>query len=131
MANNTAPLINVRNLNIFPLTTDSKEATVYGEGEYLAETISLNLTPQLAEGELYADGIQTDSHSAITAFDIALNVRGLDPKQQATLLNYETDANGGVLVTGNPQPKYFGVTFEAERSDGSWEIGRASCRERV
>lgn len=118
---NTAPLINVRNLNIFKLETDTKETTTYGTGEYLAETISLTMTPQVASGELFGDGYQTDSHDATVSVDIALNIRGLDPKQQAKMLNYETDANGMVIVTGSPKPVYWGATFEAERSDGSWE----------
>ena len=118
---NTSPLINVRNFNIHKLTEDTREATTYEAGKHLAEVITLNMTPQLAEGELFADGYQTDSTSAVTAIDISLNVRGLDPAQQAELLGYESNEDGLVTVTGGPRPTYFGATFEAERSDGSWE----------
>lgn len=118
---NTSPLINVRNFNIHKLTGDTSETTTYETGEHLAEIITLTMTPQVIEGELYADGYQTDASSATTAVDIALNVRGLDPAQQAKLLNYETDDSGMVTVTGSPKEVYWGATFEAERSDGSWE----------
>lgn len=116
------PKINVKKLHIHKLKTDTDSANpTYDTAEFLSESIQITVTPKISEGELYADGVMTDSDSSVTSFDIALDIRDLPPSKRAKINNLETDEHGMVVDIANADPVYFGVTFEAERSDGTTE----------
>ncbi len=114
--------IGVRNFHFKELLTDDEDGATYGEPVRIEGLMSVGLSPQVTEGDLYADDILSEYNSAVTAFDITVGTKAFTEKQRAKLLGYPIDSNGKMRVTSNAIAPYFGVTFEAERSDGSYEF---------
>lgn len=113
--------IGVDNLFAFPIIQDDRTGTTYGEAFKIAKTISINVNPQSNEASLYADDTLVEFYSAITAYDISINVDDLTAEVRGKLLGYEPDANGMIVETNEVNAPMLGVAFRSKRSDGRYE----------
>ena len=113
--------IGLRNLHYKILKTEDETGVTYEEAVKIPGLISGTLTPQSAEGELYTDDVLSEYYAGITAFDITLGVKDIPIEDRATLLGYPISADGRMRVTANAEAPFVAVSFEAERTDGSYQ----------
>ena len=113
--------IGVRDLYVHELTTESDTEATYGEPKRVAGLIEIGVSPQTDTAELYADDSLYESVSSLSGYDININVADLTPEQQGLLLGQEVNDSGMVFSSTDLNPPVFGVSFRAERTDGSFE----------
>lgn len=117
-----AKLVGLKEIYIFPITEISTAGVpTYGPAEKLARGIEVTLSPKVAEATLYAGDVLDESVSAITSYDITLNVNHLTLQQQAKLLGNKIDENGLVSYGTDDVAPEFAVAFSAPLSTGSTE----------
>lgn len=114
--------IGVRDLFVHEILTESHENITYGESERIAGLIEVGISPQTDTAELYADDTLHESATALSSYDININVADLTPEQQGKLLGQKVNESGMVYSSTDLAPPSFGVSFRAERSDGSYEF---------
>ena len=100
--------IGLRDLYRAPITIGTSGAEEYGTPVRMAKAISAELSVEVAEAILYADDGADEVVKEFVSGEITLNVNDLLPADLAALLGQKQDADKVV-----------------------YEIGRASCRERV
>lgn len=113
--------IGVDSLFAFPITKDDRTGTTYGPAFKIAKTISINVNPQSNEASLYADDVLVEFYSAVTAYDISINIDDLTAEVKGKLLGYEPDENGMITETNEINAPFLGIAFRSKRSDGSYE----------
>ena len=116
-----ATRIGVDNLWAFPLLTDDEKGVKYGEPFRIAKVIEITINPQVQEASLYADDSLAEYYSAVTAYDVSLNIDDLTPETRGKLLGYEPDENGMIIETNEITAPYVAIAFRSKRSDGSYE----------
>ncbi|MBP1044845.1 phage tail protein [Enterococcus sp. BWM-S5] len=97
---------------------NAAQAPTYKEPIKLAKAIQLTLTPQLAEGNLYADDSIDETETAVTSYDVSLNINDLLPDKEALLLGRQKDSLGGVKATTEDSAPYGALAFRMPRSKG-------------
>lgn len=113
--------IGVRDLYVHELLTETETEATYGDPVRVAGLIEIGVSPQTDTAELYADDGLYESATALTSYDININVADLTPEQQGKLLGQQVNASGMVYSSTDLNPPSFGVSFRAERSDGTFE----------
>ena len=116
-----ATRIGVDNLWAFPLLTDNDAGVTYGEPFRIAKAIEITINPQVQEASLYADDSLAEYYSAVTAYDVTLNIDDLTPEIRGKLLGYEPDENGMIIQTNEITSPAVAIAFRSRRSDGSFE----------
>lgn len=111
--------IGVQQLWAFPIETEVEGALpTYGEPFRIAKAIQVDLTPNVVEGSLDGDDTQIEYETAITRYDISLNIDDLSAKVESELLGKKIDTLGGVSSGVNDEAPYFAVAFRIPRSKG-------------
>ena len=113
--------IGVKDLYAFPIVTDSQLGVEYGDPFKVAKTISITVNPQVQDASLYADDSLVEFFSAITYYDVSINVDDLTAETKGKLLGYEPDENGMIVETNEITAPEVAIAFRAQRSDGSFE----------
>lgn len=112
-------MIGVQQLFAFPITTETEGALpTYGEPFRIAKAIQVDLNPNVVEGSLDGDDSQIEYETAITRYDISLNIDDLSAEVESELLGKKIDTLGGVLSGVNDETPYFAVAFRIPRSKG-------------
>ena len=99
--------IGVKDLYAFPIVTDSELGVEYGDPFKVAKTISISVNPQVQDASLYADDSLVEFYSAITSYDVSINVDDLTAETKGKLLGYEPDENGILRCRGDSMPSAF------------------------
>lgn len=113
--------IGLRDLFAMPIESETAEATTYGEAFRVAKAITLGLTPNVSEAQLYADDGLDESVSSLMGYDLSLNVNNLLPDVESKLLGKKLDAKGGIVTTGDDIAPAFALAWRAQQSDGKFE----------
>lgn len=113
--------IGLKNLHYKLLTFGLEGVPEYGEAVKIPGLIDATLSPQVSEGELYADDTLSEFHASITSFDITLGTKDIPLKDRAALLGYPIGTDGRLRVTSNAKAPLVAITFEAERTDGKYQ----------
>lgn len=113
--------IGVRDLYVHEIIDETETEVGYDESKRIAGLIEVGVTPQTDTAELYADDSLYESVSSLSSYDISINVADLTPEQQGMLLGQEVNEQGMVYSSSDLNAPYFGVSFRAERSDGTFE----------
>lgn len=116
-----ATRIGVSDLYAFILEEDTKAGVAYGDPFRIAKAIEVTINPQVQDASLYADDALSEYYSAVTAFDITLNVDDLTPEVRGKLLGLEPDENGMIVQTNQITAPNVAIAFRSKRSDGSYE----------
>lgn len=114
--------IGLRNFYYKLLKTDDENGVTYETPVRIHGLREASLTPQTAEADLYADDGLYEYSATVTGFDITIGLADIPYEDRAKLLGYPIDENGRLTVTGNAIAPWVGITFEAERSDGSYDF---------
>lgn len=113
--------IGVRDLFVHEILDETHESITYDTSVRIAGLIEVGISPQTDTAELYADDTLHESATALSSYDININVADLTPEQQGKLLGQKVDEDGRVFSSTDLAPPHFGVSFKAERSDGTYE----------
>lgn len=119
--NEKSTRIGVRNFYYKPIIKDDETGVTYGEPKRIYGLREVTLTPQTAEGDLYADDGLYEYTASVTGFDITIGLADIPFEDRSEMLGYPIDEDGVLTVTSNSMAPWFGVTFEAERSNGSYD----------
>lgn len=120
--NEKSTRIGVKNFYFKPVKKDDETGVTYGEPVRIHGLREVSLTPQTAEGELYADDGLYEYSATVTGFDITVGLADIPYDIRAQLLGYPIDKDGVMTVTSSASAPWVGVTFEAERSNGSYDF---------
>lgn len=113
--------IGVKDLYAFPIETDDATGVIYGDPFRVAKAISITVNPQIQDASLYADDQLVEFYSAISSYDVSINVDDLTAETKGLLLGYEPDENGMIVESNNVTAPEVAIAFRAKRSDGSYE----------
>lgn len=114
--------INVKKLVYAKLLTDTKEGCTYGEVQDLAGLKSIQLTPTVANGEDYNDGVKDFSMSKITGYELAVESAKIPVNKRAELLGHTINSNGILVIGANDQPIDVAVGYEIENDGNRREL---------
>ena len=111
--------IDIRDLHVAPLTSDTSDGVTYGAMTKLAGLIKAKLTPKTDRLNVYSDGVLGDSVDYVSQYEIEFNLSDLDIPSQALI--FGQTITGGVLETGAmDQAPWMGVAFRAQKSNKKW-----------
>ena len=84
------------------LTDDSASTKpTYGAPQVLGMGIEVSITPNYAEGELYASNVVARRTRRITSYSVTINTEAMDPALVAYATGRTKDANGAQLIKGD------------------------------
>ena len=113
--------INIKNPVVCLLTSDTEGGTTYGEVEGLGEAMQIQLTPAVASGVLYGNGVQTENIGKLSGIAVSLDVNKLYIEKRALILGNEY--KDGVLVEiAGQEPPYIALGYEVEQTNGTREL---------
>lgn len=114
--------INVTNLVYAILTADESSGTTYGEVKPLSPVMQIQITPSVATGVLYGDGVQQENLAKLNGIAVVLDVNKVKIEDRAVLLGHTFE--NGVLIEGSgDEAPYIALGYEVE--------GTGKCKELV
>lgn len=114
--------INIKNLVYAKLLTDTETGCTYGDVQKLAGLKSIQLTPSVAPGEDYNDGVKDFTMTKITGYELAVESAKIPVNKRAELQGH-TINNDGILVIGaDDQPIDIAVGYEIENDGNRREL---------
>lgn len=114
MAIKKAYRINVKNLVYAVMTADTTEATSYDEIKKLSEAMQVQLTPVLATGNLFGDGVKQSTISKITGITGVFDATKINAVDRAVICGH-TYENGVLTMGKNDKAPYIAVGYEVEQ----------------
>lgn len=115
------PKIGLRDLHVHEIENETDTSVEYGEAVKIAKLIEVSISPQVSEASLYGDDQLTDFASALSRYDITINVGDLTPEQVGMLLGQEVNEAGMVYSSIDLNQPEFGVSFRAQNADGTFQ----------
>lgn len=117
--------INVKNLKIFPMTTEETATTdaVYGEGiSFVNRFMSFTDTPKQNSGSLFGDGAKTHSNVSKDGGELTLNIQKYSADESVNLFDETKEVDGTVSMGKDDVIPYVAVAFEVENDDGTVDL---------
>lgn len=114
--------VNVRNLVYALITSDTEEKTVYGEVKRFASARQIQLSPTIAQGDLYGDGAKEKSYSKITGYDVQVDVNKVPIEVRADLYGHRITSDGLLIINADDQSKEFALGYEVEQTGTTKEV---------
>lgn len=105
--------INVKGLVFALLTADTSAGTIYGAVKELAPVMQIQLTPSLASGTLYGDGLQQENISKMNGLAVALDVNKVKIEDRAVMLGH-TFENGIIVEKAGDEAPYIALGYVVE-----------------
>ena len=102
------------------ITDDAEEGETYGAPKQLAEAISVELSVESAEANLYADDKVSESAREFSGGAITLNTNDIPAANAAELLGATVDQNGVLVQTSEDSPKPVALGFRAKKANGTY-----------
>lgn len=113
--------INIKNPVMCLLTSDTDEGTTYGEVESLGEAMQIQLTPAVASGTLFGNGMQTENIGKLSGIAVSLDLNKLYIEKRALILGNEYK-DGVLIETAGQEPPYIALGYEVEQTNGTSEL---------
>lgn len=114
--------INVKDLVYCILTSDVAGTTpVYGAVKPFAKAMQIQITPAVASGTLYGDGVQQEKLSKLTGLTVAFDVNKIPIEVMAEILGH-TYSNGVLREKASDTPPYIAVGYKVEQTGGKQEL---------
>lgn len=114
-------IIGLKDLHYAIITSEDKEATVYGEVKPLGPAMALNLEPSVNTENLDADDGVLFSESSKGATSVELNTAYLEEEVEADILGKKLDENGGILDSSDDRAPYIAIAGKSESARGGYE----------
>lgn len=114
--------MNVKNLVYAILQTDTSTESTYGTVKKFASARQIQITPTVANGECYGDGVKEKAQSKITGYDITVDVNKAQIDVRADWFGHKLTADGELIVNKDDVPATFAFGYEIEQSEGHREL---------
>lgn len=114
--------INVKNIVYALVVSDTEEATVYGEVKKFASARQIQISPTLAQGDVYGDGVKEKSMSKITGYDVQVDVNKVPIEVRAEIYGHAINSEGIMVVGEGDQPKELALGYEVEQTGNTREV---------
>lgn len=114
--------VNVKNLVYALIISDTEEKTVYGEVKRFASARQIQISPTIAQGDLYGDGAKEKSYSKITGYDIQVDVNKVPIEVRADLYGHRVTPDGILVINENDKSKEFAFGYEVEQTGATREV---------
>lgn len=112
--------INITNPKYCVVLSDTEEGTTYGPVKEFGEGQEIQVTPSVATGTLYGNGMVVDSTSKLTGMAVSLRLTKLPIEDVAEIYD-ATVTNGVIQEKAGATAKYIAVGYEVEQTDGKSE----------
>ena len=116
MAGNTSKKsnrINVKNLVMALLLTDTAEGSTYGNVESISPAMQVQLTPSLSTGTLHGDGMQQENIAKLNGIAMVLDVNKVKIETRAKMLGH-TYENGVLIEKAGDEAPYIAIGYLVE-----------------
>lgn len=113
--------INVKNVVYAMLESDESSGTTYGEVKTISPAMQVQLTPTLASGVLYGNGVQQENIAKITGISLVLDVNKIPIEIRAEMMGNKY-ANGVLEEGAGDEAPYLAVGYEVEETNGCKEL---------
>ena len=116
MAGNTSKKsnrINVKNLVMALLLTDTAEGATYGNVESISPAMQVQLTPSLSSGTLHGDGVQQENIAKLNGIAMVMDVNKVKIETRAKMLGH-TYENGVLIEKAGDEAPYIAVGYLVE-----------------
>lgn len=120
MAIKKANRINIKNVVYAVVTDDSTTETTYGPIKPVAPAMQVQLTPTVATGDLYGDGVKQETMSKLTGIQLVLDVNKV-PIDVRAEINGNTYENGVLVEKATDQAPYIAVGYMVEQTNNTAE----------
>lgn len=102
----------VKGLTIAPITAYADGAVpTYGTKTSVPYTVSINISNEYADAEMYGDNILRESDKGMTGYSIAASLTDLSPEMGAVMLGWIKDASGDSYRITDANAPYVGCGF--------------------
>lgn len=105
--------INVKGLVFALLTADTSAGTTYGAVKELAPVMQIQLTPSVASGTLYGNGLQQENVAKMNGLAVALDVNKVKIEDRAVMLGH-TFENGIIIEKAGDEAPYLALGYVVE-----------------
>lgn len=113
--------INIKKPVVALVTSDTEEGTTYGDVEILGEAMQIQLTPAVASGVLFGNGVQTENIGKLSGIAVSLDLNKLYIEKRALILGNEYK-DGVLIETAGQEPPYIALGYEVEQTNGTSEL---------
>lgn len=113
--------INIKNVVYALLISDAAEGVEYGPVKSLGKSMQIQVTPSLATGVLYGDGLQSENIAKMNGIAIAVDVNKVKIENRAELLGHEFK-NGVLIETAGDEAPYIALGYEVEGTNKCNEL---------
>lgn len=113
--------INVKNVVYAMLESDESGGTTYGEVKTISPAMQVQLTPTLASGVLYGNGVQQENIAKITGISLVLDVNKIPIENRAEMMGNKY-ANGVLEEGAEDEAPYLAIGYEVEETNGCKEL---------
>ena len=113
--------INIKNLHYAKITGDDESATTYDTPVHVLGAMQIALTPSVATGTLYGDGVIRDELAKQTGIGVQLDLNKLPVVHRAAMLG-NTLKNGVLVENEADTPPEMALGFEVEQTGGKSEF---------
>lgn len=111
-------VIGISNFHFAKITADAATGVTYDSVISYPELISIGIEPNNQEASLYGDNVAVDVASSTPEYNITIEMAQLPLEYKALLLGH-TFADGQITASGEDTAPFFGISFEALKSDGT------------
>ena len=105
--------INVKNLVMALLLTDTAEGATYGNVESISPAMQVQLTPSLSSGTLHGDGVQQENIAKLNGIAMVMDVNKVKIETRAKMLGH-TYENGVLIEKAGDEAPYIAVGYLVE-----------------
>lgn len=102
----------LKNVHVFPITSETAETTTYGEVIPVPGAVNLSLSPEGTSENFYADDIVYFSQFANGGYSGDLEIALVPEEFEVGILGFTRDANGNILERSDARPNNFAMVFE-------------------
>lgn len=113
--------INVKNVVYTILESDDSDGVTYGEVKTLSPAMQIQLTPSLASGVLYGNGVQQENIAKLNGISLVLDVNKVKIEDRAEILGH-TYSNGVLIEKNGDEAPYIAVGYEVEQTNKCKEL---------
>ena len=105
--------INITNPVYALLTSDTKEKVEYGEVKPLGEAMQIQLTPSVATGKLYGNGVPKEDISKLKGIAMAFDATKISIEDRSVIQGHKFE-NGVMVEKAGDEAPYIAFGYEVE-----------------
>lgn len=108
--------INVEGVWFAPVLSSSLNSIEFGKVEQIAEVSEINISPKLAEGNYYGNGVKINATSRKTSYEIAIDLTTIPQKYKSYIEGTTISGSGIEISTSKDEPRAFALGFMIEKT---------------